>query len=79
MYNKNPLLTDTGPADYNPEKPSKKLSYSLAGKSRKPVDLGLPGPGQYEADKKAKFIPGAGLGKSPRSKGKGCWPFNHWI
>ena len=70
MYNRNPLLTTTGPGDYNPEKPCKKLSYSLSGRSKPPTDLGMPGPGQYEADPKNKFIPGAGLGKSSRCKGR---------
>jgi hypothetical protein len=70
VYNKNPLLTNTGPGDYNPEKPKTTLSYTLAGRSKGPVDLGLPGPGQYDNTKQNKFIPGAGLGKSPRSRGK---------
>lgn len=70
VYNKNPLLTNTGPGDYNPEKPKTTLSYTLTGRSKGPVDLGLPGPGHYDNTKKPKFIPGAGLGKSPRSRGK---------
>ena len=70
MYNKNSLLTGTGPADYNPEKASTKLSFSLAGRSKDPTDLGLPGPGHYDSDTKSTFIPGAGLGKNPRGEGK---------
>lgn len=69
VYNRNPLLTGTGPGDYNPEKPTKKLSYSISGRSKDPTDLQMPGPGHYE-DPKTKFIPGAGLGKSPRCKSK---------
>ena len=69
VYNRNPLLTETGPGDYNPHKSFKKLSYTMPGKSKDPSDLNMPGPGYYE-DPKTKFIPGAGLGKSPRSKGK---------
>ena len=66
----NPLLTTTGPGDYDPEKPQTSLSYSIPAKTRSPTDLGMPGPGQYDNNKKSKFIPGAGLGKSPRGKGK---------
>lgn len=69
FYNRNPLLTETGPGDYSPEKPEKKISYSIPGKSKDPQNLGMPGPGQYDHDKK-NFVPGAGLGKSPRGKGK---------
>lgn len=69
VYDRNPLLTETGPGDYNPEKPKSSLAFSLTGRSKNPTDLGLPGPGQYEAPE-TKFIPGAGLGKSPRGKGK---------
>ncbi len=68
FYNRNPLLTETGPGDYNPEKMQRKVAYSIPGKSKDPQNLGMPGPGQYDHDKK-KFVPGAGLGKSPRGKG----------
>lgn len=70
MYNRNPLLTGTGPGDYNPEKPKSTLAYTLTGRSKNPTDLGMPGPGQYDNENNPKFIPGAGLGKSPRSRGK---------
>ena len=72
IYNKNPLLTETGPGDYNPIKPEKKLSYTISGKWKDPTDLKMPGPGYYDNDKKSKFVPGAGLGKSPRGKGNNC-------
>lgn len=66
VYNRNPLLTETGPGDYNPAKPEKKLSYTILGKSKDPSNLNMPGPGQYDNEKNPKFVPGAGLGKSPR-------------
>jgi len=68
VFNRNPLLTETGPGDYNPNKSYKKLSYTILGRSRDPTNLNMPGPGHYE-DPKTKFIQGAGLGKSPRAKG----------
>ena len=76
VYNRNPLLTGTGPGDYNPEGGFKNssnvykehLSATIAGKSKDPRNDGHPGPGQYDHDPKNKFIPGAGLGKSPRGK-----------
>mmetsp|Transcript_13805 Transcript_13805/g.12239 ORF Transcript_13805/g.12239 Transcript_13805/m.12239 type:complete len:442 (-) Transcript_13805:37-1362(-) len=68
VYDKNPLLTTTGPGDYDPAKPQTSLSYSIPGRSKGPSDLGMPGPGQYDQDDKSKFIKGAGLGKSPRGK-----------
>ena len=70
VYNRNPLLTETGPGDYDPNKSFKKLSYTILGRSKDPSDLKMPGPGYYETDVKPKFVVGAGLGKSPRSKGK---------
>jgi hypothetical protein len=65
VYDKNPLLTNTGPGDYNPQKAYKKLAYTLTGRSKEPTDLKFPGPGQYEGDGK-RSIPGAGLGKNIR-------------
>ena len=74
FYNRNPLLTDTGPGDYDPDGGFKKssnvykenLSATIAGRSKTPRDEGLPGPGQYDNENRRTFIPGAGLGKSPR-------------
>lgn len=76
FYNRNPLLTGTGPGDYDADKAFKNsssvykehLSSTIAGRAKDPHDLRMPGPGQYEHESKNKFIPGAGLGKSPRGK-----------
>jgi len=69
VYDKNPLLTKTGPGDYDPDKGQTAVSFTIPGKSKNPIDLGLPGPGQYDHESKNKFIPGAGLGKNQRGKG----------
>lgn len=76
VYNRNPLLTETGPGDYDPDKAfrntsisfKENLKVSIAGRSKDPTDLGMPGPGYYDHEKKNKFIPGAGLGKAKRAK-----------
>jgi hypothetical protein len=76
FYNRNPLLTGTGPGDYNPDNAFKNsssvykehLSATIAGRCKTPRDDGMPGPGSYDNTKTSKFIPGAGLGKSPRGK-----------
>jgi hypothetical protein len=70
VYNHNPLLTNTGPGDYDPEKVKTTLSYTLTGRSKNPANLGHPGPGSYDNTNNPKFVPGAGLGKNQRLKGK---------